>query len=332
MKTLQALGGREFKILTQPDPTPGPGEALVRVEAITTCPQWDLHLRHGEPMFVGHEFRFPYTPGQPGHEAAGTVTEIGEGVEALKPGDRVAVWRDPGHDVPGCYAQYVVRPEHDLIVIPDEIPFASAAPTELAMCLGATFLRLKDMNVLDGRRVGISGLGPAGLVAGQMARAEGASLVVGFDLSESRRERALTAGFDLALDPRSEEAERRFPSRPPTMGMPWNPGLEAGVDCVGAKASVESMMARVSETLALFGVQREEYAFAPRHWLSLCLVGYPPHRREAAEYAVGLIRRGALDLSVLVTHHMELEDYAQAIDLLEKQEAVKVCFHPWGLK
>ena len=53
-------------------PSRGPGEVLLRVEAVTTCPQWDLHLRHNEPMFVGHQFHYPYTPGQPGHEATGT--------------------------------------------------------------------------------------------------------------------------------------------------------------------------------------------------------------------------------------------------------------------
>ena len=58
------------------------------------------------------------------------------------------------------------------------------------MCVGATFLMLKGMNALGAKRFGITGLGPAGLIAAQMARAEGATEVIGFDLSPSRRDYA----------------------------------------------------------------------------------------------------------------------------------------------
>ncbi len=328
MKAIQVVKGREVTLLDLPVPEPGPGEVLVRVQAVTTCPQWDLHLRHNEPMFVGHTFRYPYAPGQPGHEATGEIEALGPEVSGLEVGDRVSLWRDPGHDRPGCYAQFVVRKQEDVLRVPRELPYEATAPLELAMCVGATVLRLKSMDALRGRRVGITGLGPAGLIAGQMARAEGAASVVGFDLSERRREHARRHGFEAVYDSRDDLAAL-FPARAPTIGGPWKPGLECAIDCVGAKASVEFLMDRVSETVALFGVQREEYTFAPRHWLSLCLVGYPRHSREAAEYAVGLLERGELDLTPLVTHHLPLERYAEGIDLLERQEAIKVCFWPW---
>ena len=61
------------------------------------------------------------------------------------------------------------------------LPAAALAPLELAMCVGTVFRMLKDMNVIEGRRFGVSGLGPAGLVALQMAKAEGAAGVYGFD-------------------------------------------------------------------------------------------------------------------------------------------------------
>jgi len=81
--------------------------------------------------------------------------------------------------------------------------------------------------------------------------------------------------------------------------------------------------------VALFGVQREGYVYEPRHYSGLRLCGYPGHSREAAEYAVDLIERGLLKLAPLVTHHLPLERYAEGVDLLERQEAIKVCFHPW---
>jgi threonine dehydrogenase-like Zn-dependent dehydrogenase len=321
MKILQIGEGREFSLLEIPKPSPGPGEVLLYVEGVTTCPQWDLHLRHNEPMFVGHKFVYPYTPGQPGHEATGTVEAVGEGVTELKVGDRVSAWRDVGHGVPGCYAQYVVHRAENLIRVPAHLPAAATAPVELAMCVGATFLMLWEMQALSGRRIGIMGLGPAGLIAAQMARAEGATEVIGFDLAPQRREYGLTCGLNVAYDPREMDATL-FPTRPA------KPALDGIVDCVGAKASVEWAMDHAREWVALFGVQREDYVFAPRHY-TLRLLGYPGHSRAAAEYAVDMLRDGQLDLSRLVTHHLPLERYAEGIDLLERQEAIKICFTPW---
>lgn len=322
MKTLQVTAPGEFVIREVPVPEPGPGEVLLKIEAVTTCPQWDLHLRHNEPMFIGHRFEYPFTPGQPGHEATGTVAALGEGVTELATGDRVSAWRDAGHRVPGCYAQYAVRKVEHLIRVPAHLPPEATAPVELAMCVGATFLLLREMDAVAGKRFGVTGLGPAGLIAVQMARAECAREVVGFDLSAARRELALRLGAAAALDPR-EDPGARFPARP------LAPALDCGIDCVGARASVEFLMDHVADVAALFGVQREDYTFAPRHYNGLRLCGYPGHRREAAEYAVGLMESGALDLAPLTTHHLPLDRYNEGIDLLERQEAVKICFRPW---
>jgi 2-desacetyl-2-hydroxyethyl bacteriochlorophyllide A dehydrogenase len=313
MKVLQVGKDRDFTILDLPVPDPGPGEILMCIEAVTTCPQWDLHLRHNEPMFLGHQFHYPYTPGQPGHEATGEVAAVGERVDGLAVGDRVSAWRDTGHQRPGCYAQYVVHKAENVIRVPGSLPPEAVAPVELAMCVGATFRMLKEMNVIAGRRFAVMGLGPAGLIAAQMARAEGAAEVIGFDLTETRRQQGLKVGLDAALDPRQAEELPKF---------------QTAIDCVGAKQTVEWLMDRTGDVVALFGVQREPYTFAPRHY-TLRLCGYPGHSREAAGYAVGLIAAGKLDLGPLVTHHFPLEGYAEAIDLLERQEAIKVCFWPW---
>lgn len=313
MKILQVGEGRDFTIIDIPVPEPGPGEVLMRIEAVTTCPQWDLHLRHNEPMFIGHQFHYPYTMGQPGHEATGEITAIGEGVTSVAVGDKVSAWRDAGHHRLGCYAQYVIHKADNVIRVPSHLPPEALAPLELAMCVGASFLMMKEMNVIAGRRFGVVGLGPAGLIAAQMARAEGANEVIGFDFTEARREQGLKIGLTAAYDSREPLDIPKF---------------DTAIDCVGAKASVEWLMDRTIDVVSLFGVQREPYTFSPRHnRLRLC--GYPGHSRTAAEYAVGLIEAGKLNLAPLVTHHFPLEGYADAVDLLERQEAIKVCFWPW---
>jgi threonine dehydrogenase-like Zn-dependent dehydrogenase len=321
VKVLQVTGGSDFVLLELPVPQPGPNQVLLRVDAVTTCPQWDLHLRHNEPMFVGHRFHYPYTPGQPGHEATGAIVAVGEGVTDVRVGDRVSAWRDQGPHRPGCYAQYVVLDSDNVIRVPAPLPLEATASVELAMCVGATFLMLREMNALPGCRFGVTGLGPAGLIAAQMARAEGASEVIGFDLSPGRREYAASFAVDAAHDPRADLGEA-FPARPAA------PQLDCTVDCVGAKESVAFAMDHTRDIVALFGVQREDYPFAIRHYSRLRLCGYPGHSRPAAEYAVGLIEQGRLRLAPLVTRHLPLERYAEGIDLLETQQALKICFHP----
>ena len=326
MRILQITAPGEVVVLDVPVPEPGHGQILMRVEGVTTCPQWDLHLKHNEPMFVGRALHYPYTPGQPGHEATGTVVAVGPGVTEFSEGERVSAWRDPGHSVPGCYAQYAVLDARNVIHVPADLPPRATAPLELAMCVGASFLILKQMDAVRGRRFGVMGLGPAGLIAAQMARAEGAAEVIGFDLAPARRALARRLGVAAAYDPRQDLAEQ-FPSRPDA------PALGSGIDCVGAKLSVEFMMDRTADVVALFGVQREEYTFAPRHWIGkrggLRLCGYPGHSREAAEFAVDLITRGALDLAPLTTRELPLERYLEGIELLEQQQAIKICFRPW---
>lgn len=322
MKALQVTAPGEFHILELPTPSPGPGEVLLKVEAVTTCPQWDLHLRHNEPMFPGRPFVYPYAIGQPGHEATGTVAALGPDVTALEMGDRVSAWKDPGHAVPGCYAQFAVKKVEDLVRVPAHLAPEATAPVELAMCVASTFLMLKKMDALADRRFAVTGLGPAGLIAVQMARAEGACEVVGFDLSPTRRELALQLGADAAFDPR-DDLSTRFPARPAA------PTLDCGIDCVGAAKSVAFLMDHVADVAALFGVQREDYTFSPRHYRGLRLCGYQGHHRAAAEYAVELMDRGQLNLAPLSTHHLPLEAYNDGIALLERQEAIKICFWPW---
>ena len=321
MKILQVTAPREFEILDVPTPTPGPGEVLLRVQGVTTCPQWDLHLRHNEPMFVGHRFSYPYMPGQPGHEATGLIEAVGPGVIGLAVGDRVSAWRDAGHHVPGCYAQFVVHRAENVIRMPAYLPLEATAPLELAMCVGTVFRTLRGMGALRGRICGITGLGPAGLVALQMARAEGASAVFGFDPLPARREMALRLGADAVYDP-AADISAEFPARPGKLR------LETAVDCVGAKATVEFLLDRTSDVVALFGVQREDYTFAVRHY-TVTLCGYKGHSRESAEYAAKLVAEGKVDLEPLVTHRLPLERYGEGIDLLEARQAIKILYLPW---
>jgi threonine dehydrogenase-like Zn-dependent dehydrogenase len=273
-------------------------------------------------MFVGHQFVYPYTPGQPGHEATGYVEKVGAGVTSFKVGDRISAWRDQGHERWGCYAQFVIEDEASVIPVPVGPPAEALASVELAMCIATVFRGLVQMEAIAGRCFGVNGLGPAGLVALQMAKAEGATSVIGFDPTADRRELALKIGADEAYDPTDPATDEKVPVR-------WaGCRLQTSVDCHGGKKPVEWLMDHTGDAVGLFGVQREDYVYSMSR-VGLTILGYKGHFRESAEYAVRLIEAGKLDLAPLVTHVLPLERYGEGIDLLEQQKAVKVMFRPW---
>jgi len=302
-------------------PAPGEGEVLLRVLGVTTCPHWDLHLMDGVPMFPGRPLDYPYTPGQPGHEAMGTIAGLGAGVTGLQVGQRVAAWRDPGHDRPGCYAQYTVLDAQNVIPVPEDLAPQAIAPLELAMCVQVSFDQLVRLDVVRGARFGVSGLGPAGLVAVQMAQAYGAREVVGIDPLPARRDLAARLGADVTLPPDQE-------AYPPSRHGP--DALDAAIDCTGLKVSIEYLMDRTRHTVAIFGVLRDDVTFGARHWGGLSLLGYGSHNRPAAERALALVRESNLDLRPLVTHTLPFTQYQDGIALLRDKQAIKVCFMPWA--
>lgn len=315
MKSLQILEAGRAELLELPIPEPGPGEVLVRVAEVATCPQWDLHIYYGRPMFAHEkEVAFPYSPGQPGHEMAGTVVKTGPDCQ-LAVGQRVAAWRDAGHHRAGCYAEYVVMQENHVLALPDSVPFRKAVSLELGMCVAASILKLRQYEGIRGLRCGVNGLGPAGLIAVQMLLAEGAAEVVGIDPNPKRRELARKLGATRCSEPDSDE----LPSR----GKP--DALDLAIDCVGYPQAVRSIMDRTKRAVALFAVQRDDYVL--RHQ-GLSVIGYPGHFREAAEYTLQLIVEGKLDFGPLLTHVLPLSRYAEGVELLRSQEAIKICFLP----
>ena len=249
--SIEAPGRAAWK--DAPVPAPAAGEVLVRILGVTTCPQWDLHIFGGSPMFPGQKLEYPYFPGQPGHEATGEVVALGEGVTTPRIGARVSVWKDTGARPHGCYAQYNNLRAVDVIEVPAHLPLAQIASLELAMCVETSFQQLARIGGIAGRRVGASGLGPAGLIAVQLARAHGAAEVVGIDPVPERRDLALQLG-----------AHRT--AAPDATLWPANRGdgaLDDAIDCTGLPPSIEFLMDRTQRCVTIFGVLREEVRFLP---------------------------------------------------------------------
>lgn len=322
MKTLQITAPGKPEWLDVPIPAPAEGEALVKILNVTTCPHWDLHIMDGVPMFPGGRLTYPYAPGQPGHEAVGEVVAQGPGMSSPAVGSRVAFWRDAGQDRPGCYAQYNCASTEILLELPPDLPDEAATSIELAMCVQVSFDQLRDIDAVRDARLAVAGLGPAGLVALQMADAYGAREVVGIDPLPSRRQLAegLCACHTIVPDPDAFPVDRNS-----------DQNFDTAIDCTGLKHSIEFLMDRTRNAVAIFGVLRDEVVFTTRHWArGLSLLGYRSHNLAAARKALRLIADGKLDLKPLSTHTLPLNRYAEGVDLLRTKEAIKVRFLPWA--
>jgi threonine dehydrogenase-like Zn-dependent dehydrogenase len=296
-------------------------QVLLKVRGITTCPHWDLHMMDGIPMFPGSTLEYPLPPGLPGHEAMGEVVAVGKNVRGIEPGASVAAWRDPGNRRMGCYARYVPIRAEDLIPIDPGLLPEQIASLELAMCVQGSFDQMSGRNAVKGKRIAIGGLGPSGLVAVQLARAHGAQSIVGLDPLPARRALAISCGADAVWDPQEYAWPRdRFaPS-----------AFDSALDTTGLPVSIEALMTSTRETVAIFGVLREQVRFGPDQWWGdFALLGYATHNRAAAETAYRFILEGKLSLAPLVSATLPFERYAEGIEMLRRQYAMKILFDPW---
>ncbi|GBF75172.1 oxidoreductase zinc-binding dehydrogenase family [Paenibacillus sp. 598K] len=311
MKVLQITGPDTYHIFETAVPVPAANEALVRIEVVTTCPRWDINMMAGRDMFdYSQPPAYPLEPGQPGHEAAGVVVAVGAHVTGLKVGDRVAALEHLSG--PGAYAEYVCYKEPELIRLPDNVTFEQAAPIELLKCV---LLGMSQFGDLRGRSIVISGLGPAGMLAIQLARIWGASEIVGVDVSQTRINEVNRLGLGAAVHA-DELGDRVF---------------ELGYDCVGAAASIQSLLGRVRDHVVVFGVLRDQVQFGPEQWLrgtKLEAYRYRPFERRDRKLLLDALAHKGLNTACLLTHHVPFSRYGEAVALLKSQEAIKVYTYP----
>ena len=176
--------GAPLQRVELPDPTAAPGEVVLEVRASGLChtdvgildePEW-AHIVRTPPVILGHE-------------VAGVVRAVGEGVVTWAPGDRVAICPSsrtmPGLGRHGGYATLATAREPDLVRIPDEVPFAQAAAgTDSGMT--SYHAVMTSGQVTSGMRVGIIGLGGLGQVGARIAVLAGAE-VFAADVSAGAR-------------------------------------------------------------------------------------------------------------------------------------------------
>ncbi|MET7599756.1 MULTISPECIES: Zn-dependent alcohol dehydrogenase [unclassified Streptomyces] len=324
-------------------PDPGPGQVRVRLAAAGVCHS-DLSLSDGT-------MRVP-VPAVLGHEGAGTVVSVGEGVTHIAPGDGVVlnwapscgtchacslgeVWlcadalsgaanvyahRADGTDLhPGlnvaAFAEETVVSAACVLPLPEGVPLTDAALLGCAVLTGYGAVH-HSAKVRQGETVAVFGVGGVGLSTLQAARLAGASKIIAVDVSPEKEALARQAGatdYVVASDTTAREIR----------GLTGKQGVDVAVECVGRAVTIrtawDSTRRGGRTTVVGIGGKDQQVTFNALeifHWgrtLSGCVYGNSDPARDVPVLAEH-VRAGRLDLGMLVTERIALDGIPAAFD------------------
>lgn len=299
MRAAVITGPRQVSIEERPDPLPGPRQVRVRVEGCGVCAS-------NVPPFEGRDwFRYPFEPGNPGHEGWGVVDAVGPGVTSPSVGDRVAFLSSH------AYATHDLAAADECVALPQALdgPF----PGEALACAMNIFRRAE---VEPDQAVAIVGGGFLGLALTALcSHAHARVLMVSRRASSLALARRLGADTTVVLEDPAQAAEL---VRQATGGE----GCARVIEAVGKQSALDlaTQLTRVRARLVVAGYHQD----GARHvdmqlwnWRGLDVVN--AHERDPAVYvdgmrrAVDAVASGALDLSALLTHTAPLERLDQAL-------------------
>ncbi|MFF3642029.1 Zn-dependent alcohol dehydrogenase [Streptomyces sp. NPDC002564] len=330
----------------------GPGKVRIRVRATGLCHS-DLSAMNGvlpQPA-----------PFIPGHEGAGEIVDVGDGVTGLAQGDRVLLcwlpacgacpackrgqtqlclagfmnagtpnFKRPGGDVfgfagTGTFAEEVVVDAGCAVPIPDDVPFDIAALIGCGVTTGLG-AAINTADVAAGSSVAVIGCGGVGISAIQGARLKGAAQIVAVDPVASRREAALTFGATEAVAP-DELADA-------TQRITAGEGFDYVFEVVGksATARIAYETTRRGGTLCVVGagamddhlqLNMFELFFDEKRILPSMYGGGDV--LTSYERAIALWRAGRIDLAGLITHRVQLAEVNEALDQMRTGVALRTC-------
>jgi len=321
-----------------PKPTPGPGEALVRVHRASICGS-DVGLYDFSPAYAG----FAKLPIIPGHEFAGEVAELGESTSGFHVGERVVAesvltcgacahctsgrsnlcinFRIFGIHVNGGFSEYVSVPAKHLHHMRGKLSFEQAAIIEpLAVCCHA-INEVAKVNPTD--IVVVLGPGPIGLLAAQVARAKGCRDIVisGIDVDEKRLAIASNLGFRAVNSSKENLVEavlkstRDIGADVVAVAAGSGQALTQACDCVrkGGKILNIAIYPKPVELTVTILVRRE-----------ISVLGTFGSVWKNYEDAMDLAADNRVVLTTLVTHSFPIDDARSAFEKAKAKEGCKV--------
>ncbi|MGE3268107.1 MAG: zinc-binding dehydrogenase [Chloroflexota bacterium] len=355
MKTAFFYGGRDIRVEEVADPTPGPGEVLVRIGAAGVCGS-DLHgYRGGDPWGASPSAG----PRRAGHELAGTVAAIGAGVTRVTVGQRVGV--EPMHLV-GCgvcrqcrRGDYHICPrrglrngerhgsagfsELDLVTEANVYPLPHHVSMDVASLLDVYGCGVHAINRIPLRAmeaVCVVGTGPIGLTMGQVARAAGARKVIMIGRRDELLEFAVRVGAADAIVNNTKVASIAEAIADLTDGEFCDAVFETvggETDTMAQAVEAASFGGRIGIIGAFWGDVAVAYRAGNRKELDLrwCNSYSTWHGQREFQIALDLVADGRVDAEALISHRFPLTEIGAAFAAADDKRtsgAVKVIVQP----
>jgi len=327
MKTAVMTGIMEVEIQQRPIPQPKDNEVLVKIEYVGICGS-DLH--YYEAGRIGDFVVEP--PFVLGHEAGGTVVEVGANVKHLKVGDRVAL--EPGKTcgkcefckagkynlckdviffatppVDGVFQEYVAHEAGLCFKLPENVSTMEGALIEpLAVGMHAA----KQGGACLGQTAVVTGAGCIGLVTLLSLTAMGVSKVIVVDVMEKRLKKALELGADVVINGKEEDTVARL------MEITEGRGFDLGIDTAGSQITVTQLIkgANKGATIVFVG-------YSPTGMMELP-IGMSLDKeltfktvfryRNIYPMAIEAVASGKINIKDIVTDYFELDDIKNALD------------------
>lgn len=336
----------DVRLEDAPEPTTGAGEVKIRVRACSMCGT-DVKISTS-----GHQRIRP--PRVMGHEIAGEVVEVGEGVTGWAAGDRVQVIAaipcgecdfctsglmticpnqvSMGYDFEGGFAPFMIVPPAVLKVdglnrIPDGVSFAEASVAEPFACaINAQEL----VDVHDGDTVVVVGAGPIGCLHVRLARARGAETVYLVELSRER--------LDLAAEVVKPDAAICAAEVDPVaavLELTGGKGVSVVITAAASGAAQEQALQMLAPRgrFSLFGGLPKDKPTITLdsnvvHYKELMLMGANGSSPDHNKQALAMIADGRVPVADLITHRLPLDRVAEGIDIVRSGAGIKVTIEP----
>jgi L-iditol 2-dehydrogenase len=342
MKAALLYGVKDLQIQDVDKPEVGHGEILVKIKTATTC---GTDLKIYQRGYVSGVIKLPTVFG---HEWAGDIVEVGEGITWLKKGMRVRA----GNSSPclrcymcqrgkynlcedmmwlwGAYAEYIKVPARIVMLNTQEIPahvtYEEAAVTEPLACV---LHGIEETRVKLGDTIAIIGAGPIGLLHLLTVKKLGASKIIISDTIDERLQLAQKLGADETINAKQEDTVEK------TKKLTSGYGADVVIEAIGLPATWEQAlkMVRKGGTVLEFGgcPPRTEIKVSTEqlHYGETTILGAfhttPAHFKKA----LNLISSSTINVKPLITNRMKLDNIKQAFETLTTSKTdIKIAVQP----
>ena len=338
-KVSEHIPGR-VELLPCEKPVPGPEDVLIRIAYASICGS-DAHVVRGNltpELEAAIRSMIPY---RMGHEISGVIEDLGEKAKSigLKAGDRITA--NYTHFCNSCYfcrtgqenfcehpeahfdgmAEYVCWHMSQVYKIPDNVSLLHASQTEpLSIALNAC----KTVGVRFGSRVLVSGAGPIGLYATQLARKAGASLIVVSDIVESKHAVALKCGADACVNPLEPDWKEQ------AMALTDGLGFDAVIECSGASSAAQSMPDLMTKNghCVMFAMYKPDFELKINPYRTLYEQSKHIHGMytSADSFPATVAMLSSIDFDDIIEGVFPPEQYQEAFDKALSGKYIKLVF------